>query len=169
MNYIFVLLLVCQFDWDAAEKRVRVEKAQSVAFDTMRTDTTVDFAKKQPVKLITKHTIIINDRRIDSIDSVIDSLKKQFYSDSQLKKMKDFDIANRIAFFNHLLHYKIKDTAQVEIACNALITIYDLEHKKLLLIIESEQSDVRATIQLYIRKNRDYTGLIGGYLYSILK
>jgi len=49
------------------------------------------------------------------------------------------------------------------------MSIYDLEYRKLLLIMESEQSDVRATIQLYIRKNRDYTGLIGGYLYSILK
>ena len=169
MNYLLILLLVCQFDWDAAEKQARLEKAQSAAFDTMRTDTTVCFTKKQPVTQTTRHTVTVNDHRIDSIDAIIDSLKKQLYSDNQYRKMRDFDIANRIAFFNHLLHYKIKDTAQVTIACNALMSIYDLEYRKLLLIMESEQSDVRATIQLYIRKNRDYTGLIGGYLYSILK
>jgi len=113
--------------------------------------------------------IIVNDYRIDSIENLIDSIEKIFYKDVQFKKIKDYDIANIIAFFNHLLHYKIKDTAQIEIACNMLIVIYDLEYRKLLLIIDSEQSDVRATIQLYIRKNRDYAGIIGGYLYSILK
>lgn len=167
------LIMQTSFDWEAAERAVKEERAKSVAYDTMRSDTTIpDYQHLQTPKKQkpSTHTVTIYDtKKIDSIQAVEDSLSLLLYSDKQFKKMRYFDITNRINFFNHLLHYKIKDTASVYNASTIYINILDCQYKRLLLILDKTTDDTRAAIYLHIKKNRNDAGVIGGYLYLITK
>jgi hypothetical protein len=174
MNFLLSLLIIMQadtFDWGTAEKALRQERAQSAACDTMRTDTaSPDYthfkAPKKEKKSI--HNVMVMDTRdIDSVQAIEDSVSRVLYGDPQFKKMKGFDIANMVGFFNHVLHYKQRDTAAVQVACFQYIKIMDCKYQQLLLILENQQDDTRASIYLHIKKNRNDAGIVGGYLYSI--
>jgi hypothetical protein len=174
MNPLLLLLLIAQadtFDWGVAEKALRQERAQTAACDTMRTDTAApDYthfkAPKKEKKSI--HNVMVMDtRNIDSIQAIEDSVGRLLYGDPQFRKMKGFDIADMVGFFNHVLHYKQRDTAAVQTACFQYIKIMDCKYQQLLLILENQHDDTRASIYLHIKKNRNDAGIIGGYLYSI--
>ena len=156
-----------EIDWGAAEDAVRKEREAAAACRTMRTDTMPiiprDWKKKQSIS----HVFIFDTRDIDSVQVKEDSLASRLYSDKQFKKMARFNVSDRIGFFNHLLHYKIKDSTQVHGACMMYLEILNYQYQKLQLILDSQNDDTRASIYLHIRKNRNEAQVVGGYLYSI--
>lgn len=167
MNPLLLLLLIVQtdtFDWGTAEKALRQERAQTAACDTMRTDTAVaDYlhfkAPKKEKKSI--HNVMVMDTKdIDSVQAIEDSVSRMLYGDPQFRKMKGFDVANMVGFFNHLLHYKQRDTAAVQAACMQYIKIMDCKYQQLLLIIENQKDDTRAAIYLHIKKNRNNVSVL---------
>ena len=167
MNYLLIiLLLVCQIDWDAAEKQARVEKSQTAAFDTMRTDTTIDFTKKRPAKVekIPVYNIIVNDKNVDSLQIVIDSISSLF-----MKELREYDLFNKTKYCDYLLQWNKKDTAQVTKECDLYLQYLMLECDKLNYVLQQQDGDSRVTIHLYIKRNKEYMAQITNYIYRLVK
>jgi dephospho-CoA kinase len=154
-----------EFDWDAAERNLREERATAAACSTMRTDTAVMKQYKRDTVSAIKEAYVMDPAALDSIETIISRKSAELYRIKQLKVLQEYEVFNKIEYLKHLLKHHIVDTATVFSTATVLHEINELERVKLEMIL-SEQRDgnTRATINLYIHRNRKDAETIAGYI-----
>ena len=169
---IILILLITQtdteFNWDTAERYAKEQKANSEAIKNMRTDTTVTNLIKSCPEINKKNTgiyeIIVNDKNVDSLQNIIDSISKLF-----MKELIEYDLHNKIKYCNYMLTWNKKDTAQIINECELYRKYLMLECDKLTYILNEQKGNSRYTINLYIKRNKEHLGNIGSYIYQLTR
>jgi hypothetical protein len=161
--------------WEEASKKAKEEKAKSAAVESMRTDTTVpDFGngiKREPARDDARYYVSVSDRVVDSLQGVIDMMSNEMYADKFFKKMKDYNFENKVSYLKYLFKYRLRDTVQVEDFCQKYQKVLLLECNRWSRIMELQSSiestNVCATITLYVKRNKEYMGRIGDFLFGV--
>jgi hypothetical protein len=115
-----------------------------------------------------KTFILIDNRVVDSMQLVSDSLKICFLRIKEMGKTKKYNLNDKIRYFDYLLKYTLLDTQRVFMAIEITMNIYTIELNKMQVIMETQQGNTKAEIMnLFRMKKIELNKISSYYLYRI--
>jgi hypothetical protein len=104
------------------------------------------------------------DSTMTALQKAIDAKTKALYGDRDFRKAARYEVQDQLDYLDHLLKYKVKDTAAVLAFANAKGELLDLERQQLEHILDTQDDNNRYMIRQHIRAKQRQMSEVADYI-----
>jgi hypothetical protein len=104
------------------------------------------------------------DSAMTALQKAIDAKTKALYGDRDFRKAARYEVQDQLDYLDHLLKYKVKDTAAVLTFASERSELLDLEKQQLEHILDTQDDNNRYMIRQHIRATQRQMAAVADYI-----